>query len=84
MSVADNYCDGHSAEIRIIADQFSYSNQTEYKWYGPWHVNNLGCNKGYITSNGAFSGNDPLMGFWVEVCDSGVTCVTSSEMYNPY
>lgn len=85
MSVDDNDCDGHSVEIRVIGDQFSYSNQTEYWTNGPWHVNHNGCHGGYAVWNGlGWDGNDPTMGFKVEICVVGGRCQKSAEMYNPY
>ena len=86
MSVADNRCDKHAAEIRIIAHQWSYANQVGYTWKGPWRVNKLGCNKGPVPwNNKPFAGGDVLMGFKVEACVKGTSkCKTSSEMSNPY
>jgi hypothetical protein len=82
MSVLDNDCDGHAAEIRFIADQSHLSDP--YKYYGPWHVNNNGCNNGYIHADSWFNHQDPLYGFWVETCVKDTSrCVTSTEAYNP-
>ena len=86
MSVADTDCDNHAAEIRIIAYQWSYSNQEEYTWTGPWHVNNGGCNTGWVPWNNLpFAGGDPLLGFKVEACVKDTDrCETSTEMANPH
>jgi len=82
MSVADTDCDGHAAEIRFIADQSHLADP--YKWYGPWHVNNNGCNGGFIHADGYFQHGDPLYGFWVEVCVKGTSrCKTSTEASFP-
>ncbi|UWZ34647.1 hypothetical protein Drose_25935 [Dactylosporangium roseum] len=84
MSVADTDCDGHAAEIRIIAHQIHLGTD-QYNWYGPWHVNNSGCHGGYESFNGPFNGGDPLLGFKVEVCVKDTSrCVTSTEMGNIY
>ncbi|WP_406430587.1 hypothetical protein OHB00_02045 [Streptomyces sp. NBC_00631] len=84
MSVADNHCDAHPAKVRILADQYSASHG-RYTWHGPWHVNHRGCHGGTGQPwNSTFAGGDPLLGMKVEICNDGVKCRTSSEMYNPY
>jgi hypothetical protein len=85
MSVADSRCDALAGKVRLLADQYHLSTGSRYTWHGPWRVNHRGCHGGTGPAwNKTFVGGDPLLGMKVEICNDGVKCQTSSEMYNPY
>ncbi|MER0241930.1 hypothetical protein AAHZ94_07810 [Streptomyces sp. HSW2009] len=81
MSVKDTKCDAVGPKMRIEASQYSYSQQKQYVWHGPWKKNTKGCRGGYQAWNSGFKGEDRLDAMRVKIC-AGSRCKTSSWMTN--